>query len=62
VKSGKAVEVYLDGTKYEGQFNDNKRDGFGKMTWTDGTSLEINWVRGLAVGKGVYNDIQKNSI
>mmetsp|Transcript_95698 Transcript_95698/g.219319 ORF Transcript_95698/g.219319 Transcript_95698/m.219319 type:complete len:85 (-) Transcript_95698:217-471(-) len=39
---------------YEGQYVDDKKEGFGKFTWADGRSYEGQWSGGKRSGKGVY--------
>lgn len=34
-KNGKGIMMYVDGNKYIGKWKDDKREGFGKMTYTD---------------------------
>ena len=36
VKHGKGKFVWADGTVYEGNFNNNLMDGFGKIVYPDG--------------------------
>jgi len=39
---------------YTGNWVDDKKSGFGTMTWKDGTSYEGFWVKGKREGNGVY--------
>jgi hypothetical protein len=36
---------------YKGNYNQDERDGFGEMVFTDGTIYKGNWHRGLQTGK-----------
>ncbi len=36
IRHGKGTETGFSGMKYEGQQEDNKRHGYGIMTWTIG--------------------------
>jgi len=36
LKEGYGREIYYDGSYYEGQFKEDKKDGFGKYSWSDG--------------------------
>ena len=37
MKNGKGIIKYLDGSTYEGDFLDNKMDGFGIYKWSEKT-------------------------
>merc|ERR1719376_377431 len=39
----KMYELDTNGGVYEGQLNNGKRDGLGKMTWADGDVFEGQW-------------------
>jgi hypothetical protein len=41
------------GSKYEGDWKYNKRDGFGVETWTDGDSYSGEWKEDMWHGKGL---------
>ena len=41
---GKGVYKWADGRVYEGEFVNDKRNGFGIYTWTDGRRYEGNWI------------------
>ena len=32
----KSRDIYLDGRKYDGQFKNDKKHGYGKYFWIDG--------------------------
>jgi hypothetical protein len=35
--------IYLVGDKYEGQWNDDMRHGWGRLVWADGNTFEGGW-------------------
>lgn len=37
---------------YKGGYKNDEREGFGVMRWTDGSTYEGDWVRGIQHGKG----------
>ena len=43
---GKGIYNWPDGRKYDGQFVNDKREGFGLFTWADGRKYEGHWVDG----------------
>lgn len=44
--------TYRDGSQYEGQWKNNKRDGKGVLLWKDGERYEGNWVADCKQGFG----------
>ncbi len=51
--TGYIVQERSDCT-YAGMLTDGSRNGYGKITWTNGDSYEGNWVWGERTGKGTY--------
>ena len=47
-------KIYDDGSVYEGEFVDGKRNGKGKYTYADGTVYEGDFIDGNFNGKGKY--------
>ena len=45
-----------DGILFEGNFNDDMKNGEGRYTWKDGKSYVGYWKDDNAFGKGVYTD------
>ena len=43
---GYGFYVYADKTEYVGQFESDKKSGFGIYTWTDGRKYEGWWSEG----------------
>ena len=41
--NGKGVYEWSDGRIYEGEYKNDKKDGFGKYWWGDGRSYEGYW-------------------
>ena len=48
------LQRYGAGEKYTGDWNDNKKDGFGTQTWVNGDKYEGDWVAGRRQGKGTF--------
>ena len=43
-----------NGDKYEGQFQENKKNGKGIFIWINGDKYEGEWVSDMRFGKGVF--------
>jgi len=41
--NGKGMSVLADGTKYVGEWKDDKMHGRGRYTWPDGEVYEGEW-------------------
>ena len=48
---GKGTAIYQDGSRYEGTWNDNHREGFGIFTNEWGNRWEGEWLEGRKHGK-----------
>ena len=51
---GKGVLVAADGSRYEGDFVDDKREGKGELTWPDGSHYVGEFSNDHWKGKGVF--------
>jgi L1 cell adhesion molecule like protein len=40
---GRGVFRWADGRKYEGEYHDDKKQGYGVFTWPDGRKYEGYW-------------------
>jgi len=45
---------YIKGERYEGEWVDDRKHGYGVYTWDDGDRYEGNWVAGRQEGHGSY--------
>ena len=56
--NGIAIEVWEDGTYYQGEYENNKKDGIGLYRWPDGTIYQGEFSNGQMTGKGIifYSD------
>jgi len=44
LQHGKGTEELEDGSKYEGEFRDGKKQGYGVYEWADGSEYKGNWL------------------
>ena len=51
--NGIAIEVWDDGTYYQGEYQDNKKNGIGLYRWPDGTIYQGEFCNGQMTGKGI---------
>lgn len=48
------IYEWSDGRKFEGQWKNNKMEGYGVFTWPDGRRYEGEYVDDKKEGKGVF--------
>lgn len=53
-KHGKGIQIWPDGSKYEGEWVNNKTNGFGRLIHANGDYYEGNWAEDKASGLGIY--------
>lgn len=53
IKDGRGEESMTDGSKYIGEYRQDKRNGFGKLITSSGIELSGEFVNGLLTGQGV---------
>jgi len=55
-KHGRGTLVFNDedGEQYEGGWNNDLREGYGRVTWKNGTGYEGEWKNSRMNGKGTY--------
>jgi hypothetical protein len=56
---GKGKLELPNGCFYEGEYRDDRKEGFGVFTWPDGRRYEGDWVDGKQEGEGWYIDEKK---
>lgn len=44
--NGNGITIWLDNRKYEGNYQDDKKHGFGTFTWADGRQYKGEWRNG----------------
>ncbi|GAA0150179.1 kinase [Lithospermum erythrorhizon] len=54
VPNGKGIYKWMDGTKYDGEWEEGKMTGKGKMLWTSGATYEGDFCGGYLHGFGTY--------
>lgn len=53
---GLGVQLWPDGSKFEGAWANGQSCGFGRMTHANGDIYEGEWARDMANGSGVFVD------
>ena len=53
-KHGMGVYDWNDGSRYEGNFHEDKRHGRGRFSWKSGDVYEGDYLHGARTGKGTY--------
>jgi hypothetical protein len=54
IRCGKGIQVWPDGSLYEGWWLDNKTNGKGRIIHADGDVHEGMWLDDKAHGYGIY--------
>jgi len=58
--NGKGVFTWPDNRRYEGEFKNDKKEGFGLYEYGDGNKYEGEWKNGKQSGEGkIYNKFMK---
>ena len=50
-----------DGRKYEGEYKNDKKEGYGIFYWPDGRIFKGNWYEGKQHGEGEFFDPKENN-
>ena len=56
-RTGVGMQVWQDGSVYEGQWSYNKANGVGRLVHADGDIYEGEWVNDKAHGNGIFRGI-----
>lgn len=43
---GRGCYIWADGRKYDGEYINDKKDGYGVYTWADGRKYQGFWANG----------------
>ena len=54
LQHGRGVQVWKDGSKYEGLWAFGKANGLGRLIHADGSFYEGEWLDHKAHGQGIY--------
>ena len=54
LRHGKGVQVWKDGSKYEGYWKNDMANGRGRLIHSDGDVYEGEWLNDKAHGRGTY--------
>ena len=54
-KDGYGIYRWIDGSIFEGEYQDDLRHGKGRFLWSNGESFEGDYLKDERTGKGVYN-------
>ena len=57
IRQGYGIQIWSDGSKYEGWWRDNKANGRGRLIHADGDVFEGEWKDDKAHGYGVYSHL-----
>ena len=52
--NGKGVFIWADGRKYEGEYKNDKKEGFGEFEWVNGKKYRGYWKNGKQDGEGEF--------
>lgn len=55
---GKGVFIWPDGRKYEGEYKNDKKEGYGEFEWNDGRKYKGKWINGKQNGEGEFYHIK----
>ena len=53
--------TWADGRRYEGEYVNEKKEGFGCYYWPDGKSYEGQWLNGKQHGEGRFTNTKGRS-
>lgn len=56
-RQGKGIQVWPDGSMYEGWWKDNKANGKGRLIHADGDIYDGYWQDDKAHGEGTYSHL-----
>ena len=51
---GRGVQIWNDGTRYEGMWVDGKQHGYGRIVYPEGESYVGDWRNNQIEGQGTY--------
>ena len=52
--SGKGLFIWNDGSRYQGEYQNDEKNGKGKLIWPDGRAWKGMWKNGKMHGKGKF--------
>ena len=55
--NGRGTYKWPDGRKYEGEYSDDRKEGYGVYTWPDGRVYDGQWHAGKQHGEGKYTTV-----
>ena len=57
IRQGRGIQVWPDGSMYEGYWMDNKANGKGRLIHADGDVYDGSWKDDKAHGYGIYSHL-----
>ena len=55
---GKGVFTWPDGRRYEGEYKDDKKEGYGEFEWDGGKKYKGFWKNGKQHGEGMLYSVK----
>ena len=57
LREGKGIQIWKDGSKYEGYWKNDQANGLGRLIHADGDCYQGEWLNDKAHGRGTYEHI-----
>jgi hypothetical protein len=54
VRDGRGIQIWSDGSRYDGYWRNNRANGRGRLIHADGDLYEGDWIEDKADGYGKY--------
>ena len=51
---GKGIFTWPDGRRFEGEYKEDKKEGYGELEWNKGKKYKGNWKNGKQHGEGYF--------
>ena len=54
-REGRGVQIWRDGSKYEGHWKNDQVNGYGRLIHSTGESYTGDWINNMAQGRGAFD-------